>query len=44
MQLFLAVPDNFKAAITKLDSAIEDRQQNYNRRLSATKGLAAMEK
>ena len=36
--------DDFKAAITKLDSSISDREQNYNRRLSATKGLDEKEK
>jgi hypothetical protein len=36
--------EDFKAAITKLDSSISDREQNYNRRLSATKGLDEKEK
>ena len=36
--------DDFRAAITKLASSISDREQNYNRRLSATKGLDAKEK
>jgi hypothetical protein len=36
--------DDFKAAITNLDSSISDRAQNYNRRLSATKGLDEREK
>jgi hypothetical protein len=36
--------DDFKAVITSLDSSISDRAQNYNRRLSATKGLDEREK
>jgi hypothetical protein len=36
--------DDFKAAITNLDSSNRDRAQNYNRRLSATKGLDEKEK
>ena len=36
--------DDFKAAITSLDSSISDREQNYNRRLAATKGLDEREK
>jgi hypothetical protein len=36
--------DDFTAAITKLDSSTSDREQNFNRRLAATKGLDAEEK
>jgi len=36
--------EDFKVAITKLNSSISDREQNYNRRLSATKGLDEKEK
>jgi hypothetical protein len=36
--------EDFKVAITKLDSSISNREQNYNRRLSATKGLDEKEK
>jgi hypothetical protein len=36
--------DDFKAAITKLDRSINDREQSYNRRLAATKGLDTKEK
>ena len=36
--------DDFKAAITKLDNSISDRERNYNRRLAATKGLDEKEK
>jgi hypothetical protein len=36
--------DDFKAGITNLDTSIRDREQNYNRRLSATKGLDQKEK
>lgn len=36
--------DDFKAAITNLNSSITDREQNYNRRLAATKGLDEKEK
>jgi hypothetical protein len=36
--------DDLKTAIAKLASSITDREQNYNRRLSATKGLDAQEK
>jgi hypothetical protein len=36
--------DDFKAAITKLDRSVNDREQSYNRRLAATKGLDTKEK
>jgi hypothetical protein len=36
--------DDLKTAITTLASSMNDREQNYNRRLSATKGLDAQEK
>ena len=36
--------DDLKAAITTLESSMNDREQNYNRRLSATEGLDAQEK
>jgi len=36
--------DDFKTALTNLDSSVSDRAQNYNRRLSATKGLDEKEK
>jgi len=36
--------DDFKAAITKLDSSITDREASFNRRLAATKGLDTKEK
>jgi len=36
--------DDLKAALTGLDGSISDRAQNYNRRLSATKGLDEKEK
>ncbi|MFL5615409.1 MAG: hypothetical protein ACJ796_17200 [Gemmatimonadaceae bacterium] len=36
--------DDLKTAITTLDSSMSDREQNYNRRLSATEGLDAQEK
>lgn len=36
--------DEFKTAITMLESSMHDREQNYNRRLSATEGLDAQEK
>jgi hypothetical protein len=36
--------DDFKAAIANLESSVSDRAQNYNRRLSATKGLDEKEK
>ena len=36
--------DDFRTAIMTLDSSMGDREQNYNRRLSATKGLDDAEK
>jgi hypothetical protein len=36
--------DDLKAAISTLASSMSDREQNYNRRLSATEGLDAEEK
>jgi hypothetical protein len=36
--------DDLKTAITTLASSMNDREQNYNRRLAATKGLDAQEK
>jgi hypothetical protein len=36
--------DDLKTAITTLGSSMSDREQNYNRRLSATEGLDAQEK
>ena len=36
--------DDFKTAITTLERSMTDREQNYDRRLSATAGLDAQEK
>jgi len=36
--------DDLKTAITTLESSMSEREQNYNRRLAATKGLDAQEK
>lgn len=36
--------DDFKAALTKIESSLSDREQNLRRRVSATKGLAVEER
>ena len=36
--------DDLKTAITTLESSMSEREQNYNRRLSATQGLDAQDK